>query len=72
MREREPTVNGIFYDPHARRLRAVRGRPHPDWAFVTHNLNARPHRMRRILREWLPAEELASVDWTVEEYRRPA
>lgn len=65
-------MSGIFYDPATRRLRAVRGTPHPDWAFVTHNLNANPHRVRRILREWLPSEEIAGIDWSIEEYRQSA
>jgi hypothetical protein len=65
-------MSGIFYDPKEHRLRAVRGTPQPDWAFVTHNLHAGTHQVRRILREWLPSEELAAIDWSVEEYRQSA
>ena len=57
-------MSGIFYDRKARRLRAVRGRPEADWTLVTHNLEAGPHQCRRIMKEWLAADELSSVDWT--------
>ncbi|MGE5596270.1 MAG: hypothetical protein ACM3S1_09570 [Hyphomicrobiales bacterium] len=57
-------MSGIFYDPKARRMRAVNGTPQAEWAFVTHNLNAGVHQCRRIMREWLPSEELSRVDWS--------
>ena len=58
-------MSGIFYDPRARRLVRVEGKPHPEWQLVTHNIDAGIHQCRRIMREWLQAEELGSVDFTV-------
>lgn len=60
----ETTMSGIFYDPGARRLRAVRGAPEPGWTLVTHNLDAGVHRCRRILCEWLPGDEVRAIDWS--------
>ena len=57
-------MTGIFYDPARRRLHVVAGPPHPDWLFVTHDTGARPHQCRRIMRDWLPPEELCRVDWS--------
>ena len=57
-------VSGIFYDRKTRRLRAVRGRPEPDWTLVTHNLEAGPHLCRRIMTEWVPSDELLAIDWS--------
>jgi len=67
--EGKERMTGIFYDPSARRLHTVRGRPNPNWAFVTHNLNAGQHQCRRILREWLPSEDLLRIDWSALEDR---
>jgi len=60
-------MTGIFYDPACRRLRLVRGKPEPGWAFVTHNVEASSHHCRRILRELVPPEELATIDWRIED-----
>lgn len=57
-------MSGIFYDPQGRRLRLVRGTADPGWTLVTHNLNAGIHQCRRIMSEWVPTEELRSVDWS--------
>jgi hypothetical protein len=57
-------VSGIFYDPANRRLRVVEDAPRPEWALVTHNLDAKPYHCRRILGEWLPLEELRAIDWS--------
>lgn len=58
-------VNGIFYDPKSRQLRHLaNGCPGADWSFVTHDLGASEHRLRRILREWLPADVLSSLDYS--------
>lgn len=65
-------MSGIFYDPKGRRLRSVRGTPDAGWTLVTHNLNAGVHQCRRIMREWLPAEELTRVDWTLADDLRSA
>lgn len=63
-------MNGIFYDPGARRLEPVfQGAPRPEWAFVTHNMRASAHQCRRILREWLPQDVLSSVDFGACEIR---
>jgi len=57
-------MSGIFYNPGARRLVPVfEGTPRPEWAFVTHNLEASAHQCRRILREFLPADVLSNVDF---------
>lgn len=55
-------MSGIFYDPKERRLRTVQGTPEAEWTLVTHNLNAKPHQCRRIMREWLTADEIWLVD----------
>ena len=60
-------MSGIFYDPKGRRLRAVHGTPDAGWTLVTHNLNAGVHQCRRILREWLPSEEVVRIDWAATE-----
>ncbi len=65
-------MSGIFYDPGSRRLRRVRGKPDPDWTFVTHNLQAGSHHCRRILRESVPPEELVTIDWRIEDDRQSA
>lgn len=66
-------MSGIFYDPQARRLRAVdSGTPRPEWAFVTHNLDAGEYHCRRIMREWLPNEVLSMIDWSDCRERRSA
>jgi hypothetical protein len=58
-------VSGIFYDPKARQLHAVeQGTPRPDWAFVTHNLQAGEYQCRRIMREWLPSDVLSTIEWS--------
>lgn len=64
-------MSGIFYDPRARRVYAVHGNPEPGWTLVTHNVNAGAHHCRRIMREWLPAHEVAAIDWSGL-LRRPA
>ena len=63
---------GIFYDPHARRLHAVDQSPDAGWMLVTHNLDAGLHHCRRIMREWLPADDLLRVDWNITDHRRTA
>ena len=55
---------GIFYDEHCRRVALVQGAPEPGWTLVTHNLHASVNQCRRIMREWLAPEVLASVDWS--------
>lgn len=65
-------MSGIFYDPAERRLHAVTSDPHPGWTLVTHNLDANPHHCRRIMREWLPVEEMFHVDWIINRERRTA
>ncbi len=57
-------MSGIFYDPNRRRLHVVTGPPEPGWLFVTHDIGARPHQCRRIMRDWLPPDELYRVDWS--------
>ena len=57
-------MSGIFYDPGARRLRRVEGKPPAEWQLVTHNVDASPHQCRRIMREWLQLEELRAIDWS--------
>ncbi|MBE7518747.1 MAG: hypothetical protein HS107_05825 [Thermoflexaceae bacterium] len=57
-------MSGIFYDPGARCLRRVYGTPEPGWTFVTHNLGASVHHCRRIMREWVPTEEIFAIDWS--------
>jgi len=57
-------VSGIFYDREERRLRAVRGSAHPGWTLVTHNMEAGPHLCRRIMREWVPPDEVLAIDFT--------
>ena len=63
---------GIFYDPRERRLYAVERTPDAAWTLVTHNADAGAHLCRRIMREWLPADDLAGVDWNITDYRRAA
>jgi len=63
---------GIFYDPRERRLYAVDRTPDTAWTLVTHNADAGAHLCRRIMREWLPADDLAGVDWNITDYRRAA
>lgn len=58
-------MSGIFYDPRERKLHRVDGKPEPSWQLVTHNCNAGLHQCRRIMREWLQAEEFSSIDWNV-------
>lgn len=70
--EVESNVSGIFYDPVARRLHAVYSSPAAGWTLVTHNVNAGSHQCRRIMREWLSADELWQVDWLIERERRSA
>jgi len=65
-------MSGIFYDPSARRLHAVRSTPEPGWTLVTHNLDAGPHHCRRIMREWLPLEEMFRVEWIINRERLSA
>jgi hypothetical protein len=62
-------MSGIFYDPRSRTLHAVRSHPEPGWALVTHNLEAGLHHCRRIMREWLPADEMFRVEWTIRRER---
>ena len=57
-------VSGIFFDPGSRRVFQARVGPEPAWVLVTHNLGARPHHCRRIMREWMATEELFSVDFS--------
>jgi hypothetical protein len=40
------------------------GTPDPSWKFVTHDLSPAVNHCRRILREWIPSEDLFLVDWT--------
>ena len=56
-------MSGIFYDPRTRQLRRVEGKPSADWQLVTHNVDAPLHQCRRIMREWLRSEEIASIDF---------
>ncbi len=65
-------MSGIFYDPKERRLRRVDGKPDSNWQLVTHNQQAGVHQCRRIMREWLPAEEFCSIDWNLEPGLRSA
>ena len=65
-------MRGIFYDPRARRLHAVLTDPEPGWTLVTHNLDASVHHCRRIMREWLGADEMFRVDWTINRERMTA
>ncbi len=65
-------MSGIFYDPRSRRLHAVSSGPQPGWTLVTHNLGAGAHHCRRIMQEWLPAEEICRVDWTIRHELRSA
>lgn len=60
-------MTGVFYDPRSRRLFRVRGAADPAWMLVTHNLEAGLHHCRRIMSEWLSADELVSVDWSTSE-----
>ena len=64
-------MSGIFYDPASRRVHRVEGHPPASWSFVTHNLSAGVNQCRRIMREWLPTEELFVVDWSVLESPPP-
>jgi hypothetical protein len=57
-------MSGIFFDPGELRVLPVLAGPEPGWVLVTHNLGARAHQCRRIMREWLGAEELFVVDFT--------
>lgn len=61
---------GIFYDPRARKLRVIHGVPEPGLSLVTHNTTAGLRQCRRILREWLPAEEAVAADWGASDERR--
>lgn len=63
---------GIFYDPRARRLYAVDFAPNAEWTLITHNPEASAHQCRRIMCEWLRADDLDAIDWTVTDYRRSA
>jgi hypothetical protein len=65
-------MSGIFYDPRSRRLHAVQSSPEPGWTLVTHNLEAGMHHCRRIMREWLPQDEMFRVDWTIDRGRLSA
>ncbi|MBI5946714.1 MAG: hypothetical protein HY875_01075 [Chloroflexi bacterium] len=65
-------MSGIYYDPSERRLRLVAGTAEPAWPLVTHNLAAPMHRCRRILRGWLPADEIDTIEWPEEMLRRSA
>ena len=65
-------MSGIFYDPRARRLHAVRSSPEPGWTLVTHNLEAGRHQCRRIMCEWLPQDEIFQVDWNINRERLSA
>lgn len=65
-------MSGIFYDPRAKRLHAVRSSPEPGWTLVTHNLEAGIYHCRRIMREWLPQEEIFQVDWNIDRERLSA
>jgi hypothetical protein len=65
-------MRGIFYDPGAYRLHAVMTDPEPSWTLVTHNLNASAHHCRRIMREWLGADEMFRVDWNINRERMTA
>ena len=56
-------MSGIFYDPANRRLHCVSDAPQPGWRLITHDMNASTHQCRRIMKEWLPSEELFSVQW---------
>jgi hypothetical protein len=60
-------MSGIFYDPRTRQLRRVQGKPGADWQLVTHNVDAPLHHCRRIMREWLRAEEISHVDFSAGE-----
>ena len=44
---------------------AVQSGPEPGWTLVTHNLEAGVHQCRRILREWLPQDEIFRVEWNI-------
>ena len=68
----EARMSGIFYDPKGRRLRSVQGTPDAEWTLVTHNLNAGGHQCRRIMREWLGADEIVRIDFSLGEERRSA
>jgi hypothetical protein len=57
-------MSGIFYDAARRRVVRVVGTPDPSWKFVTHDLSPAVNHCRRILREWIPSEDLFLVDWT--------
>lgn len=67
---------GIFYDARFRRVALVEGPPEPGLTLVTHNLHASVNQCRRIMREWLAPDVLASVDWSAIDsrlgYRRSA
>lgn len=65
-------MSGIFYDPRSRRLHTVRTDPEPGWTLVTHNLDAGLHHCRRIMREWLPQDEVLLVEWSVDRERLTA
>ena len=65
-------MSGIFYDPRSRRLHAVDSSPEPGWTLVTHNLDAGLHQCRRIMREWLPQDEIFRVDWSIDRRRLSA
>lgn len=62
-------MSGIFYDPANRRLHCVSDAPPPGWRLITHDLNASTHQCRRIMKEWLPSEELFSVQWATGQSR---
>jgi len=63
---------GIFYDPVSRRLHAVRSSPDSHWTLVTHNVDAGAHLCRRIMREWLPPEDMCRIEWTIHRERLSA
>ncbi len=65
-------MSGIYYDPAGRRLHLVLGAAEPAWPLVTDNLAAPAHRCRRILRGWLPPEEIDAIEWPEDLLRRSA
>jgi hypothetical protein len=61
----EKWMSGIFYDPRRRSLHRVHEAPETGWILVTHDVDASPNRCRRIMREWLPFDELFQIDWCI-------
>ncbi|MCS7294846.1 MAG: hypothetical protein NZ761_05570 [Dehalococcoidia bacterium] len=57
-------MKGIYYDRSRRMVHRVVGQAEPGWTLVTHDLGASVHHCRRILGEWLPPDELRSIDWS--------